>query len=55
MNILTDTTHNLTETVLHYFCMRLKFRGGVLQGTDQEQLAAGTEPLCQSNKKQAKH
>lgn len=36
MNRLTDNRFGLAETMLHYFNMRLKFRGGVLNGMDEE-------------------
>lgn len=41
MNLIVDTQNNLIEAMQHYFCMRLKFRGTVLQDKDDRVLNIG--------------
>jgi hypothetical protein len=55
MNRLMDTRFGLTETMLHYFNMRLKFRGGVLHSVDEEapaEIAASVAPAGGTNNQQ---
>jgi hypothetical protein len=33
MNILAETTQNMTDVFKHYVCIRMQFRSNVLRGT----------------------
>ncbi len=54
MNLLTATQNNFIEAMQHYFCMRLKFRGTVMQETRElSQLPATSDSTDKEN--QARH